>query len=96
VTALYTAESAEDKANLAALIEALKPAAGLRAAVGTVADPEMGWTEASSNFTLRLSWKPPTGAAKSVTIPFKATLEKSGTATSGWKLLGVRAMEKIQ
>ena len=97
VTTLYTAESADDKANLAALIEALKPAAGLRASiVGNVAEPEIGWTEASAGFTLRLSWKPATGAAKSQNVPFRATLEKAGTAAGGWKLLGVRATEKIQ
>jgi uncharacterized protein YjdB len=96
VTALYTAESADDKANLAALIAALTPAAGLRASSGGFGEPEVGWTEASTNFTVRLSWKPATGAAKSQTVPFKATLEKGGTGTSGWKLLGVRALERIQ
>jgi uncharacterized protein YjdB len=96
VTALYTAESPQDKQNLEALLEALKPAANLRATALNVAAPEIGWTEATANFTVRLSWKPPTGAAKTQTVPFKATLEKGGTAVSSWKLLGVRATEKLQ
>ena len=58
--------------------------------------PEIGWTEATANFTVRLSWKPATGAAKTQTVPFKATLEKTGTAANSWKLLNVRATEKLQ
>ncbi len=97
VTALYAAESQQDKDNLAFLLETLKqPAANLRATGLNVAAPEVGWTEATANFTVRLSWKPATGAAKSQTVPFKATLEKGGTTTTTWKLLNVRAMEKLQ
>ncbi|MDQ3996803.1 MAG: Ig-like domain-containing protein, partial [Gemmatimonadota bacterium] len=96
VTALYTAESPQDKQNLDVLLEALKPGASLRATGLTVAAPEIGWTEATASFTVRLSWKPATGAAKSQTVPFRATLEKGTTAAGGWKLLGIRATEKLQ
>jgi hypothetical protein len=98
VTALYTAESAsaQDKQNLEFLLEGLKPGANLRATALNVAAPEIGWTEATATFTIRLSWKPATGAARTQTVPFKATLEKSGTGANGWKLLGVRATAKLQ
>ena len=96
VTALYGAESPQDKQNLEFLLAALKPGANLRATGLNVAAPEIGWTEATANFTVRLSWKPATGAAKTQTVPFKATLEKGGTASNSWKLLNVRATEKLQ
>jgi eukaryotic-like serine/threonine-protein kinase len=96
VTALYSAESPQDKQNLEFLLEALKPAANLRATALNVAAPEIGWTEATANFTVRLAWKPANGAAKTQTVPFKATLEKGGTATNSWKLLGVKATDKLQ
>jgi uncharacterized protein YjdB len=97
ITALYTAESPQDKENLSFLLETTKQAgSNLRASALSVSAPEIGWTEATANFTIRLSWKPAAGAAKSQTVPFRATLEKGGTATSSWKLLGVRATEKIQ
>jgi hypothetical protein len=97
VTALYTQESAQDKQNLEFLLDLLKqPTANLRASALTVSAPEIGWTEAQTSFTLRLSWKPATGAAKSQTVPFRATLEKATTGAGGWKLVGVRASEKLQ
>ncbi|MDQ3950325.1 MAG: Ig-like domain-containing protein [Gemmatimonadota bacterium] len=97
VTALYTAESPQDKQNLDVLLGALKqPGANLRATALSVAAPEIGWTEATATFTIRLSWKPATGAAKTQTVPFKATLEKGTAGANGWKLLGVRATEKLQ
>jgi uncharacterized protein YjdB len=96
VTALYAAESPQDKQNLEFLLEALKPAANLRATALNVAAPEIGWTEATANFTVRLSWKPATAAARTQTVPFKATLEKGGTAANSWKLLNVRATDKLQ
>jgi uncharacterized protein YjdB len=96
VTALYAAESPQDKQNLETLLEALKPGGSMRATALNVAAPEIGWTEATANFTVRLSWKPAAGAAKTQTVPFKATLEKGGTAATSWKLLNVRATEKLQ
>jgi hypothetical protein len=97
ITALYSAESLQDKENLGFLVETAKQSgANLRASGLNVSAPEIGWTEATANFTMRLSWKPATGAAKTQMVPFKATLEKGGAATSSWKLLSVRATEKIQ
>ncbi|MFN2567405.1 MAG: Ig-like domain-containing protein, partial [Gemmatimonadaceae bacterium] len=97
VTALYTVESPQDRENLEFLLATLRqPGANLRGSGFNVAAPTIGWTEATADFTLRLSWKPATGAAQTKTVPFRATLEKTGTAANSWKLLGVRAVEKLQ
>jgi serine/threonine protein kinase/uncharacterized protein YjdB len=94
VQALYLAESAQDKQNLAFLLETFKRAGSNFRATGlNVAAPEIGWTEATANFTVRASWKPAAGAVKNQTVNFRATLERSGNA---WKLLGVRALDKLE
>jgi len=94
VQGMYTAESAQDKQNLDFLLETLKRAgSNFRAAGLTVSAPEIGWTEATANFTVRASWKPATGAAKTQAVTFRATLERAGNS---WKLLGVRALDKLE
>jgi hypothetical protein len=87
----------EDKQNADFLVETLKRAgANFRATQLTVSAPEVGWTEANASFTVRASWKPGTGAAKTQTVPFKATLEKGDGAAGGWKLVSVRALTKLE
>jgi len=94
VQAVYTAESPQDKQNLEFLLATFKRAgANFRATQLKVAAPEIGWTEATANFTVRASWKPATGAVKNQTVSFRATLERAG---NGWKVLGVRALDKLE
>jgi hypothetical protein len=94
VQAIYTAESAQDKQNLDFLLETFKRAgSNFRAAQLTVSAPEVGWTEATANFTVRASWKPASGAVKNQAVTFRATLERAGNS---WKLLGVRALDKLE
>jgi hypothetical protein len=88
---------AEDRQNAEFLAETFKRAgSNFRAAQLNVSTTEIGWTEASANFTVRASWKPASGAVKTQTVPFRATLEKGDGAAGGWKLTAVRGLSKLE
>jgi hypothetical protein len=93
VAAFYNAESPQDRKNLQSLLERLRrPEARLKASDAQFSSPEIREMEAAVDFQVPMSWTTPFGRVRSQTSTFRAVLEPSD---GGWRLVGIRAIGKI-
>jgi hypothetical protein len=94
VTALYGAESAEDKKNLASLTDKLRnPSSKLKLSPPQVGMPVIRDTEATIDFIARVTWTTPAGASREPTVAFRVYF---GRAADGWRLAGVRMLNALE
>jgi hypothetical protein len=94
VTGLYGAQSADDKKNLASLVEKLRsPSAKLKLSAPQVGMPVIRETEATIDFIARVAWTTPAGAAREPSVAFRVYF---GRAADGWRLAGVRMLNALE
>jgi hypothetical protein len=94
VTALYGAESADDKKNLASLVDKLRnPSTKLKLSAPQVGMPVIRETEATIDFIARVAWTTPTGGTREPSVAFRVYF---GHATDGWRLAGVRMLNALE
>ena len=94
VTALYGAQSAEDKKNLASLVDKLRsPSAKLKLSAPQVGMPVIRETEATIDFIARVGWTTLAGAAREPSVAFRVYF---GRAADGWRLGGVRMLNALE
>jgi Bacterial Ig-like domain (group 2) len=93
VAELYAAESPQDRKNLQVLLERLRrPETRFKTADPQLASPEVREMEAAGEFQLPMSWTTPFGRVRNQTPTFRATLEPGD---GGWRLVGIRAVGKL-
>jgi hypothetical protein len=94
VSALYGAESPEDRKNLASLVDLLrKPTSKLKLSAPQIGMPVIRDSEATIDFIARVSWITPTGAAREPSVAFRVYL---GRAADGWRAAGVRMLNALE
>jgi hypothetical protein len=90
---LYSAESAQDRRNLQALVERLRrPEARLKTSEPRLTAPEIRDMEAAVDFEVAMSWTTPVGRVRPQTTTIRAG---GGPREDGWRLVGIRAIWKI-
>jgi hypothetical protein len=94
VSALYGAESADDKRNLASLMDKLRsPGSKLKLSAPQIGMPVIRETEATIDFISRVTWTTPTGVGRDPTVAFRVYF---GRAADGWRLAGVRMLNTLE
>ena len=91
---LFSTESAEDQRNTGGLRDKLsRKEAELKAADLQAGSPQMGDTEGTLDFKMRLTWITAVGREKSAIISFQARTQRTA---AGWRLAGVKVLNEVK